>query len=678
MMTSSKFDAAFRCASLSIASGLLALNPNNTLAQSLETVTIEGQAIEADSVNKPFSLLRNDELSKQPGSTVADKLDQIPGVSQSGFAPGASRPIIRGLDSDRVKIMRNSSASVDASSLSPDHALPVDSLMLNQIEVSRGAASLAYGGSAIGGAVNLVDDRIARQGSDAFMGEFNAELFGPANSQVTGIKLASQTFNGFNLRLDAFDRDQDDLRTPEFTDPNGTRTSRIANSSLKSSGGGLGVSYTHANGYTGISVETFDSNYGVAQTEPDETIRIGLEQVRYALEGEYEFADSQQKLRYRVSKTDYEHQEFEDGEAATRFTNDGVTGRLEWFNSLGQFGLQTEQTDFSAIGDEAFVPASETELLGLYYIGQTPVAGLTIDYGIRLDQTEISSVASGANPTQGPIVAGLGFTGPALNRDFNAYSASVGVQWPVTSAFTLGATLGQSERAPSSFELLADGVHVATAAYEKGDPNLSTEESTHFELSSQWTQGSTQFNTSLYHTDFDNYIGLFRRSGANSTTIVDGEAVQIYQFVQVPAEISGLEMQVKSQYRLGGWLAEPIVQLDFLRGKRSDTGESLPRQTPLRLTLGSTFQHSGWSIAPQIQYVGDSKPASDETRTSSYTLVNLRLNKDFIVDQYAGQVFVSLNNLTDELAFSANTIETVRRFNPLAGRSANLGLKILF
>lgn len=677
-MTTFQFDAGVRRATFTFIAALSAAAPFNALSQTLETVTIEGEAIQTDSVNKPFTLLRNDELSKTPGSTVAEKMERIPGVSSTGFAPGASRPIIRGQDSDRVKIMRNSSASVDASSVSPDHALPVDSLMLNQIEVTRGAASLAYGGNAIGGAVNLVDDRIARESASAFTGEFNTELFGPANTQATGIKLATPTFQGLNLRVDAFDRDQDDLRTPEFTDPNGTRTSRIANSSLNSSGGGIGLSYTHNNGYTGFSAESFDSNYGVAQTEPDESIRIGMDQVRYSLEGEYKFANTEHKLRYRLSQTDYGHQEFEDGQAATRFTNDGVTGRLEWFNQLGQFGIQSEQTDFSAIGDEAFVPANETDLMGLYYIGQKAVGGITFDYGLRVDQTEISSLTSGANPTSGPIVAGLGFTGPALNRDFNAFSASIGANWLVTQNWTFGATLGQSERAPSSFELLADGVHVATAAYEKGDPNLSTEESIHMELSSKWKHNTNEVNLGIFQTDFDNYIGLFRRTGANSTTIVDGEAVQIYQFVQVPAVVSGLELQAKSQYRLANWLTEPSVQLDLLRGKRSDTGESLPRQTPLRLTVASSFQKAGWSIAPQVQYVGDSKPAPDETRTASYTLVNLRVNKDFVFDQYAGQVFLSLDNLTDELAFSANTIETVRGFNPLAGRSATLGLKVLF
>lgn len=670
--------APMRFAPHLLASSIALAFVSNTQAQSLETVTIEGQALEVDSANRPFSLLPNNTFIKQPGASVAEKIDGMPGVAESSFSPGASRPVIRGQDADRIKILRNSSASVDASSLSPDHGVPIDPLTVKQVEITRGPAALAYGGNAVGGVVNIVDERIARQTNEALFGEITTELFGAANTKAIGFKLMAPTVNGFTLSLDAFDRSEDNLNTPDFTDPNGNRVSEVANSSLDNDGGGLGIGYTFERGYVGVSVETFNSNYGVPLTKPAELVRIDLEQERYSLEGEYRMPSVGQAIRYRLSKTDYAHQEIANGQPETRFTNDGVNGRLEWFNTLGQIGVQFEQSDFAAIGDEAFVPANETDTFGLYYLGKTSIATFDLEYGARFDSSEVSAQSTGVNGSTGAITAGAGFVGPAFNRDFDGLSLSAGIGWQVADEWRLGATLSRSERAPSSFELLADGLHIATDAYEKGNPNLSEERSTNLELTTTWSRKVTKVKTSAFYTDFSNYIGQFQRQGVNSTVVVDGEAVPVYDFQQVPAKFYGLELEASTRTQWAAWQLSPALAVDWVRAKRTDTNDNIPRQTPLRATAKVSFEHSGWSIEPALQYVARSKPGIDETRTPSYTMLNIAAARSLTIGNVAGQLYLNLINLTDELAYNANTFETVRYFTPKAGRSVNVGLKLLF
>ncbi|NJM32895.1 MAG: TonB-dependent receptor plug domain-containing protein [Limnobacter sp.] len=238
----------------------------HAFAQTLETVTIQAEPLNASESGKPFSLIDSRNLGTGTGLTISERLVATPGIAQTGFAQGASRPVIRGQDSDRIKLLRNSSALTDASSISYDHALPVDPFSLTQIEVVRGPATLVYGGNAVGGAINLVDDRIARRPQTGLLGEANLEFGGASNAQATGVKLqyspqhststdnqTSTTGNPgqWHFRADAFERSAENQRAPAFTDPNGIQGKEVRNSSLDTAGGGFGFSYVHSKGYVG-------------------------------------------------------------------------------------------------------------------------------------------------------------------------------------------------------------------------------------------------------------------------------------------------------------------------------------------------------------------------------------------------------------------------------------------
>jgi iron complex outermembrane receptor protein len=679
----------FQRRAVALASMLLIANAQ-ALAEEpvLESVVVTGTADKPDSITKPFSIIKADELNASGASTVGEALRYQPGVSATGFGPNSSRPIVRGQDSDRIKILRNSAATVDVSALSFDHALPVDPFALHQIEILRGPAALAYGGNAVGGVVNLVDQRIARKPVEGFQGEVNLLGGGAADQTAGGFKLDAGLGQGVSLHLDGFKRTTRDLETPTFTDPEGVTGNRVQNSSSKSDGAAIGASFQTGNGYIGVSAERYNNEYGVPKSLD---VRIGMESERYALEGEQTFNGAAfSKVKYRLAKTDYQHQEFEDGEPATLFVNDGVDGRMEvalrpfglgGLNINTDAGIQFERTDFSAAGDEAFVPSTSTDQTGVFTIfrasrGQENSG--VFEFGLRADQVDVNAASSGLSPQNGPV-AGAGVTdGPAISRAFSPNSVSLGYTAPIGNGWSLGGSLSRVERAPSSFELYADGVHVATDAYEKGNPDLKEERGRHVELTSTWAQGESKFNATAFASRYSNYIALIARTGADAQFNDGGEQIDVFDFTAVPAEFQGIELGYQTAYAMGAGKLQPAIQYDLIRGKRTDGGGNLPRISPQRVVASAAYAQQGWTVTPEIVWVSDSKAGAGDVQVDGYELVNLRVAKSFMWGNSGGEMFASLQNLTDELAFSATTLSTVRGYTPLAGRAALVGVKLVF
>ena len=684
---------------------LLFIAQAHTLAQAqqaapgsvLESVVVTGTTEQPESITKPFSLVGSDELNANGANTLGEALRYQPGISATGFGPNSSRPIVRGQDSDRIKILRNSAALVDVSALSFDHALPVDPFALHQVEILRGPAALAYGGNAVGGVVNLVDQRIARTPVQGLQGEVNLLGGGAADQTAGGFKLDAGLGQGVSIHLDGFKRDTGDLETPTFTDPEGVTGQRVQNSSSRSDGAAIGASVQTGNGYIGVSAERYTNEYGVPKSLD---VRIGMENERYALEGEQRFSGmAVNNVKYRLAKTDYQHREFEDGNPATLFLNDGVDGRIELglrqfalagLNVSTQAGVQFERTDFSAIGDEAFVPTTSTDQTGLFSIFRASTSQANsgvFEFGVRVDQVDVNAASSGLSGLTGPV-AGAGVTaGPGINRGFSPTSVSFGYTAPIGKGWSLGGSVSRVERAPSSFELYADGVHVATDAYEKGNPSLQEERGRHFELTSTWAQGQSKFNATAFASRYSNYIALIGRTGANSVfdenedgdaDPTTGEVLQVFDFAAVPAEFQGIELGYQTAYKLGSGQLKPAIQYDLIRGKRTDGGGNLPRIIPQRVVASVAYSQQGWTVTPEIIWVDKSKAGTGDTPVDAYQLLNLRVGKTFSWGRTGGEVFANLQNLTDELAFSATTLNTVRGYTPLAGRSALVGVKLAF
>jgi iron complex outermembrane receptor protein len=654
-----------------------ASSPSSTV---LAPVTVTGNPLRSNEIAAPVSVLSGDELTLRRGSSLGETLASQPGVSSTWFGPNANRPVIRGLDGDRVRILSNAGGSVDASSLSFDHAVPIDPLIVERIEVLRGPGALLYGGSAVGGVVNTIDNRIPDEKIEAPGGAAEARL-GGADRERGGAVLV-ETGNGrFALHADAFGRETSDLRVPRFTPiEDGTAldpTTRVRNSAARASGGAVGGSWTFGTGYLGLSADTYDGRYGVV-VEPDVTIRMQRDHV--GLAGEWrELGGPIRTVRTQLNRTRYEHKEIEgSGEVGTTFDSTGTEARIEAEHApigsvRGVVGLQLESTDFSALGEEAFVPSTTTRRQGLFMLEESPWPFGTLSAGLRLERDRIGS-AGDADPAEAQF-------GPAQERRFSLSSASLSNVLKLSSNWSVAATLSRTERAPTFYELFANGVHVATGAFERGDPTLGSERGSNLDLALQWRQGNDKLRLGVFAARFSRYISLEASGATVDVPNEDGgtDSVAEYLFRAVRAQLHGVEIEGKRRLLASPWTLDLSAKLDATRARNSDTGEALPRVAPLRVTLGLEAGLGAWTARAELEHAArqDRVPATD-VPTDGYTLLGLALTRRFTLGESEGLWFVKLSNVGNELAYSASSIQSVRELAPMPARALKTGVRVTF
>ena len=297
----------------------------------LDEVTITARNLEGGGLLVPAQQLSGAALTQRQGSTLGETLDNLPGIANSSFGPNVGRPIIRGMEGDRIRILQNSGANMDVSGLSNDHAVPIDPLTTERIEVLRGPATLLYGGSAIGGLVNVIDNRIARErtfdAKGGVMGKAEVRAGGAADERSTGA-LVEAGNEKFVLHVDAFDRSTKNLRVPkDMTCGEGGPSNgrRVCNSASDSKGGAVGGTLLFDRGYLGVSTSEYRSTYGTV-AEPE--VRIGLLRRHHVMEGLVRDVGVFQDLKLQLGNTNYTHTEYEGADAGTRFDNKGHDLRL--------------------------------------------------------------------------------------------------------------------------------------------------------------------------------------------------------------------------------------------------------------------------------------------------------------------------------------------------------------
>lgn len=645
----------------------------------VERVVVTGNPLGSDQLAQPSSVLAGDQLTLRRASTLGETLDGLPGVASTWFGPNSNRPTIRGLDGDRVRMLDNAGATIDASNLSFDHAVALDPLVVERVEVLRGPASLLYGGNATGGVVNTLDNRIPRDPMDGVGGRAEFRLGGAA-SERSGAAVVEGGQGGFNWHADAFARKTDDLRVPRFTPLEGDETlpatSRVRNSAAEAKGGALGASWADSRGFAGASVDTYRNDYGVT-AEPDVTIQMKRE--RLALAAERRLDGPIEQLSLRFGDTRYQHQEIEGtGEVGTTFKSSGQDLRIEARHApigglRGVVGLQAESMTFSALGEEAFVPGTRTRSAALFALEEARIGSVVITAGLRGEQARVKSDGD-ADDAEEPRF------GEPQERKFNPFSASFSALWPLSAGWSVSGTLGHTERAPAYYELYADGVHVATGAYERGDPTLGVERSHHVDLGLQWKAGPDLFKANAYSMQFSRFISL---EASGSLIEVEGEdgaqTVPEYVFKPVRARLWGLELSGRKRLLDGAWTVDADAGLDLTRGTDRDSGQPLPRISPLRASLGLEATTGPWQLGAGVRHAASQKrvPATD-IPTDSYTMLNLWLSRQVKLAQADALWYVKLDNLTNELAYSAGAIRTVRGLSPLPGRSVSAGLRVNF
>lgn len=623
----------------------------------------------SDEISAPTSVLAGDALGQRQQSTLGETLAGLPGVDSTYFGPGASRPVIRGLGGDRIRVLTGGVGTLDASVVSPDHAVSLDPLLIERVEVVRGPAALLYGGGAIGGVVNVIDGRIPEElPAGPATGRFEMRGDSAANERA-GVGVLTGAAGKFAWRLDGFRRETDDVEIPGLAPTPAVAADMIAegetpsdgtlvNSATETSGGSAGLSYIGKSGHAGVAYSGFDSFYGVV-AEPD--VKIDLRQRRWDAHGEWLApAGLLRAAKFQLGVADYQHTELEGDEIGTQFENKAHEGRLELLHEKigdveGALGWQFARSDFSAEGEEAFMPPSVTRNQAVFVYEELARGDWTAQFGARVERQKISPEAS----------SGLS------SRSHTGETFTAGLIWRVSEGGSIALSASANERAPNAQELYADGPHVGTNAFEVGDPALGVEKSRGLDLSYRQRRGAVTGEVSLFLNRFDGYI-------FEEATGAEEDSLPVFAFVQRDARLYGGEVEaIFHLHEARESLADFRVFADSVRATNTTDDSPLPRTTPVRFGAGFDWQHGPWSFATEWRHVQQQdRVAANETATDGYDLLSANAAWRFDAGRAKGELFVRGSNLLDETArVHASFLKDVA---PLPGRNFTAGLRLSF
>ncbi len=639
--------------------------------KAMETITVKGSSLGATvSADTPALLISPSEMALLPVNNVGEALGSLLGVANSQFGPNAGRPVVRGLDGDKIRILQNGTALLDASAASPDHAVGVDPLSLREMQIYRGPSALLYSTSILGGVVNLTDTRIAtqRMGNG---GTFAARTGSVDNLATGGIK-AHATAGDWVVQADYFGRTTDDLRTP---------IGRIADTGSDVLGGGFGVSKVWDGGFIGVSWSGLDNDYGVA--EPD--VVIGQTQRRWDIAGEWRLDGAVRKVAWRAGITDYAHTEFEAGVAGSTFANQGFDTRIDLTlarigSTEAVIGAQGGAFDFEVTGDEAFLPTTTSRNAAVFGSFVTPfeAPGLRLRYGFRVQRDSVSAEAWTHD--------GVASNPPAVRRSFTPLGLSAALEKDLGTDWRTTLTVSRVERSPNYQELFADGPHVGTDAYEVGDRGLGKESGYGIEWEVARVTGRLTGSASVFYNRYSSFITLIENGygpdltpfGGPNYDLLGAEELVRYDFTSVPAHLYGAEARLNYAV-LQGDAAKVNVEVfaDTLRASRRDGAGALPRIMPGRIGLGLNGLLSGWDWRTELAYfLTQDDPAADESRTSGYPMLSASLGHSFRLAGANARLTLRGINLLDREA--RNPSSFIKDLVPLPGRGVELGLRLTF
>lgn len=617
-------------------------------------VTVGTEAQSLADVAQPVGVLAGEELAQAARASLGETLAQQPGVSSTSFGAGASRPVIRGQGGNRIRILENGIGSTDASDVSPDHAVALEPIDAEKIEVVRGPATLLDGSNAIGGVVNVLDGHIPEYlPSEPLTG--TVSLIGASNAdERAGDAELSGALGRVAWNASGFKRD-----TKSYSSGDG----QVVNSDLESKGGSFGFSWIGEGGFVGVSGRSLDSNYG---NPAEEVVRIDLQQRRY----DFRAGTSRQLgifdgARLRFAKNDYEHGEIEGGELGTRFVSDSWETRLDLPHRQlgafhGSFGAQVSKRKFEAIGEEAFVPPTDTDNKAAFLFEEVGGGTVRGQLGVRYERQSSSAVGE-------------------RSRDFSATSASLGGVWQTSPSLDVALTVSRAIKLPAPEELYANGPHLATGVFEIGDPNLAEETTTGVDLALHQHSGRVHSELSVFANRADNFT-IDELTG--ETMVIgegdDAEELPVVRFVQRDAKFRGAEAQVHVELLH----ADPNhldLELfgDTVRAERRDTGAPLPRIPAARYGAGLRYQGSALSGSLFVRRTqSQDRVAEFETPTDAFTMLDAAVGYRVISGRVVHDLLLSGTNLTDELA--KNHVSFLKDVAPLPGRDVRLTYRLSF
>lgn len=690
--------------------------------KTLDTLNVNGVAEDASKIAAPHDTVSRDRILSSDAATLAEAIEHLPGVRAENFG-AVSRPIIRGQTAPRVKVVSDSSSIIDASEISPDHAITVDPLLASRVEVLRGPATLRYGGGAVGGVVNVLDDKIPTHlPANGLEGQVVIRGNSVANEKAYGAAISTQLGNSWVLHAEGSSLDRDDYRAPKLDAPAmnpetyrelGFDKSRIADTFLKSKNGSVGLSWVIDNGYLGLAYSYREDDYGIpghshayekctprgsrlfcaghhfdVGTHPggpapahthehsssgqSHKAWIDLSSKRVDLRGE--FSDPLPgiaQIRFRANHTDYRHDELEGNTIATTFTNKGYDSRLELEhaplgNLAGMIGVQHSDTRLSTQGSEAFLPTIDTVSTGVFLVEHYQLSEQWhFELGGRREWLKHT-------PRQDPRGR------PEFKGTTTSLSASA--MWTLAPELSLTFLAARSQRLPHAQEMYARGPHMATSTYECGllpDPltcgglhnnaRYDKESSRNYEIVLRKTAGNLDFSVGGYLNQVENYIYAQPLARIDSFTLI--------KYRQDDVKFHGLEADIN--YRLNENLSVGAF-VDQVRARFS-SGDELPRVPPSRMGARARWEQGAFSGEVAFYHVVPQRRISflhKENNSAGYDMLDFSLS--YTLGDDRTRLFVSGNNLLNERYYNHASFLATSMRTPLPGRNFSAGLSYRF
>lgn len=646
----------------------------------LEAVTVT--ASKPIEVISPTTVISDDELAMKIGNSIGDTLKNELGISNQSFGPGVGTPVIRGQSGSRVKVLSNGIGSNDVSSISPDHASSVEPLLAERIEVLRGPAALLYSGGAMGGIVNVVDNRIPSRIADKLLSGGLEQRFDSTSDETSTTMKIEGGKDHLAYHLDGFYRHRNnmdiggsgiDSAKVAITDPSLTVVDNpkgyLHNTGAEAISGSAGLSWVGTPGFAGLSINNLDNNYGIAPNgNGEEKVRIALRQQKYDFKSElnnpFKFAKT---IRTRLGYTDYQHTEIANGEAGAFYTNKSYEGRIELSHQdlgllHGIVGFQAQANDFNAIEKltgESIVPRSDINTYSAFVLESFELGSVTYQFGTRIEPTNIQPD---------------GFA----NLNYTPVSASASALWKLDQRNSLNLALTRSSRAPQVQELLANGYHDATRSYEHGDLNLGLETAYNLDLGYRFKTDWLRAEFDLFHNWAGDYI-YQQRNGQFVDELGHAcvtDCVPVLQSAQADAIFKGYEAKLILPMMENHYgLLDLTLFSDYTRGQFRN-GANVPRMPPLRYGLQLDYNQNRFTSYLRLTRAEDQAYVGEfDTSSAGYFLLNVGVNYQLKATENAKlMLFAKGNNLLNENI--RNSTSYLRNFAPEAGRGAEVGFRL--
>ncbi len=642
----------------------------------------------------PLTVLGGEELRRQAAATIGETLNNSPGLSSASFGPAVGQPVIRGQQGPRVQVLQNSLSSLDVSANSADHAVSVEPILADSIEILRGPATLLYGGGAIGGVINVLDGRVPSKAIDGVSGA--AELrHSSVDDGRSGVFRVDAGDGNWAVHIDSLYRDWGYPEIPglavnprNIEDTDESSEGFIANADGRTRRTTIGSAYHFEDGYFGLSYSELDNVYGIPagvhhhhdeengagagiEEESEEGVNLAVSQKRWDLAGDQHFDGFLELLRWRLAYSDYQHQEIEaNGDVGTTFNKEAWTARLELAHQTfsywggdwhGVFGAQLLEADFSALGEESFVPANTTRQLGLFWLEDYHLKNWSLEAGLRADIDRLS-------------------TNQASVKDHtsDSISASLAGLYDLNESWTASLSLSSSRRAPTAEERYSNFgntagsyvVHGATGAIELGDEQLDSEEAQNIDLSLRAEFAALSGKIVAFSNHFNNFIYL-----ENTGNEIDGVDVLAYR--QQDAIFQGLEYELDWSFYTNANQAYSVGLFgDRIKGEL-DNGDYAPRLPPGHDGVRLRWQAQGWHADLSAVFAhAQTKPGANELPTASYKRVDMTVSRVFEFTDVQYTLMLKGRNLADEDIRSSSSF--IRDYAPESGRGIELALQMQF